>query len=210
MILTSQPYPGQANDGHVLDGGVGGEKVLDLHGVEVLAAHHDDVFLAVDQPVEAVLVLARHVAGVQPAVDEGLGRGRGVLVVALHEAGALDAELADLAGRDLGAILAHDPAAPAVTGHADRAHVVDVLQAEVHAARTDGFAQTVVRVVLVIREILLPTVNQTLRNRLCADVHQPPLRKLVVLQMDSAIVQCLQNVQCPRHQQPDNGAVSLS
>ena len=38
-----QPLVGQADDGHVVDLGVGGQEVLNLHRVQVLAAGDDDV-----------------------------------------------------------------------------------------------------------------------------------------------------------------------
>ena len=45
----AQALVGQADDGHVVDLGIGGEEVLDLNGVEVLAAGDDDVLLPVYQ-----------------------------------------------------------------------------------------------------------------------------------------------------------------
>ena len=52
--------------------GVGLDGVLDLLGGDVLAAAADDVLLAVDEIEKAVVVEASHVAGVEPAVLEGL------------------------------------------------------------------------------------------------------------------------------------------
>ena len=64
--------------------------ILDLHGIDVLAAADDDVFLAVDEPDEAVLVLACHIAREQPAVLDGFVGRIGVVVVADHDTRALD------------------------------------------------------------------------------------------------------------------------
>src|ERR1019366_5800626 len=54
------------------------------------AVHHID---------EAVLVDAPDVAGVVPAVNEGRRGGLGLLPIAFHDIGAIDADLADLADR---------------------------------------------------------------------------------------------------------------
>ena len=51
------------------------EDVLDLRRVDVLAAADDHVLLAPHDVDESLLVLAHHVAGVEPAAAEGLGRG---------------------------------------------------------------------------------------------------------------------------------------
>ena len=202
----AQALVGDADDGDVLDGGVAHEVVLDLDGVDVLAAHDDDVLLSVDEPVEAVLVLARHVAGVEPAVDQGLGGGSGVFVVAVHEAGALDAQLADLASLHLGALLVDDLALPAVAGHADGAHVVDVVHAEVDAARAHGLREAVVGVVLLVGEDRKPALDQALGHGLGADVHEAPLVEAVVGQVHAALLDGDEDVLGPGHEQPHDGA----
>ena len=201
----SQALVGQADDGHVLDRVVGGEEVLDLDGVEVLAAHHDDVLLAVHEPIEAVGVLACHVARPQPAVHQGLGRLLGVAVVALHEAGTLDAQLADLALADLGAVLVDDLGLPAPARLADGAHVVDVADTQVHAAGTRRLGEAVIGVVLLVGEVVQPALDQALGHRLRADVHEAPLVQVVVLEPQLAALDRRQDVLHPRHEQPDDG-----
>src|SRR5690349_3787704 len=86
VCLHLLPEPGvrDADDGGFGDGRVGVQDVLDLAGVDVVAAADDEVLLAVDDEHEAVLVDEAEVAGVQPAVDDGLGGGRRVVVVAAH------------------------------------------------------------------------------------------------------------------------------
>ena len=54
------------------------------------------------------------------------------------------------------------------------------------------------------REVGLPAADERRRHRLRADVHQPPLRQLVVLDFEVAAVERVQNVLRPRHEQPDN------
>ena len=71
----AEPLIRQADDRDVADQRAGPDKVLDLDGVEVFAAGDDDVLLPVDEVVKALLVLDRHIAGVEPAVPEDLGGG---------------------------------------------------------------------------------------------------------------------------------------
>ena len=87
--------------------------------------------------------------------------------------------------------------------------MVDVLDSEVHGTRSDGFAEAVVGVVVVLREDGLPALDEAGRDRLRADVHQTPLVELVVLQLDVAAVDGVQDVLRPRHEQPDDRAVFL-
>src|SRR3954468_7997180 len=64
-----------ADDSNLHDAGMGGEGVLHLDRVDVLAAGHDHVVDAVDELEVAVLVESAEVAGEVPAVAEHL-RGR--------------------------------------------------------------------------------------------------------------------------------------
>ena len=62
---------GTADDGGFGDLGVGDERGLDLHGAEAVAADVDDVVDAAHEPVVAVGVAARAVAGEVAAGDLG-------------------------------------------------------------------------------------------------------------------------------------------
>ena len=181
------------------------QEVLDLHGIQVLAAGDDDVLLAVNQEIEAFLVLLRHVARVQPAVLEDLCRSFRIMVVTFHNAGALHAQFAHGALLHFLIVFVHDLALPAEARHADGAHLADVLQPQVHAARTRGFRQTVVRIIFMMWEILQPMADERRRHRLRADVHQAPLGELIMLGFDVAAVEGRQNVLGPGNQQPDDG-----
>jgi len=86
---------------------------------------------------------------------------------------------------------------------------VDVLDAQVDAARADGLGQAVIGVVGVIGEILLPALYQAGRHRLGADVHQPPLVEIVVLKAHVPVLYRVQDVLCPGHQEPDDGDLLL-
>src|SRR4051794_36358331 len=84
---------------------------LDLERGDVLTAPADRVLHAIDEEKLAVLAHAEGIAGVEPAVAPGAGRGFGVLVVAVvhrpRPVGAHD-QLADLAGRHLAVVLVDD------------------------------------------------------------------------------------------------------
>src|SRR5690606_25131090 len=80
------------------------ELALDHLRGDVFAAGRDDqVFFAIGDAKEVAGLLA-DITGVEPAVlVEGLGRGFGVLVVALEHVAAAHADLAVLGDLDLGA-----------------------------------------------------------------------------------------------------------
>ena len=51
-----------------MNGIVRADEILNLYRIEVLAAADNYVFLAVNQIIEAVLILHRHVSGKKPAI----------------------------------------------------------------------------------------------------------------------------------------------
>ena len=93
-----------ADHGRLGDLGQLVDHVLHLGRVDVLAARDVHVLDAVDDVVVAVLVAHRDVAGVQPAVHDALRGHFGQLPVAGRDAGALDQQLAALAGRQVAAL----------------------------------------------------------------------------------------------------------
>ena len=203
----AEPFVRQADDGDVFDMVVLAEEVLDLDGIEVLAARDDDILLAVDKIDESVLRLLRHVACEEPSVLQDFARGLFILVIAFHDAVALEGQFADFAAFDRLVIFVDDFRLPAIACDADGADVVDVFNAEMDGARADGFAEAVVRVVVVMGEDLLPAFDEAGRHGLRADVHEPPLVKLVVGQFDFAAVDGVENVLRPWDEQPDNRAL---
>ena len=80
---------------------------------------------------------------------------------------------------------------------------------QVDAAGADGFAEAVIGVILVMGEIFHPPLDEHGRHRLGADVHEPPLIQLVVLQLHVPAVQSVQDVLGPGDQQPHDGALLL-
>ncbi len=99
---------GQPDDGAVLDGGVGQQRLLDLGGVHVEAAGDDHVLGAVHDEQVVLPVEVADVAGVEPAEPEGLHGGLRILVVAGHDQGAAGHDLAALPGAEQAAAVVHD------------------------------------------------------------------------------------------------------
>src|SRR5215472_14950767 len=62
------------------------ESLLHFEGRNVLAAAHNDVFLAINNEEVAVFVPSGHVAGVKPPTAQRFGRGFGLLPVAFEDA----------------------------------------------------------------------------------------------------------------------------
>ena len=141
----AQTLVGQADDSDVIDGLKGVQEVFDLNRVDILTAGDDDILLAVYKVVETVLVLHGHVAGVEPAVivQNFLGSS-GIVVVADHDAGALDSKFADFTLLDGIAVFVHNAALPLVTGDADCTDFVDIFHTEVYAAGSEGLGEAVV------------------------------------------------------------------
>ena len=88
-----------ADDRRLGDVGVLVERSLDLGGVDVLAAADDDVLQPVDHVQVAVVVEPAEIAGVEPAVGEGLGGLLRQVEVPADDRRALQPDLADLARR---------------------------------------------------------------------------------------------------------------
>ncbi len=195
---------GQPDHRRILDRFMRAQKVFDLHRINVLSARDNDIFLAVHQIDKAVFIHLRHVAREQPAVFQDFGRGFGIVVVTLHHAVPFDAKLAHIALLHGVAVFIHNPDFPPVAGLSDRADFVDVFHAQMNAARTDGFRQAVVGVVVVVWKMFFPAFDQTGRHRLRADVHQPPLVELIIFRLNVSPLDGVQNVLRPRHQKPDN------
>ena len=90
-----------------------------------------------------------------------------------------------------------------------RAHFADVLHSEVHASGTYALAQPVIRVVIVPRKHFLPPLYEGGRHGLCADMHKPPPRKVVIGEVYLPAVYRVEYVLRPRHEQPDYGHLFL-
>ena len=108
--------------------------------------------------------------------------------------------------RHLVVIIVNDLALPAVARNADRTDLVIMADTQMNTSGAGRFGKTVVGVILMIREVVLPVLNQGRRHRLCTDVHKPPLIQLIILQLHIARIERIQNILSPRHKKPDNGA----
>src|SRR5690606_19982580 len=80
------------------------QRVFDFPRINVFAAGNDHVFLAVDQMQHAVLVEHAHVAGVDPAVANGVGGGDVIVPVAAEHRGAARDDFARHARRTVVAV----------------------------------------------------------------------------------------------------------
>src|SRR5690606_22387956 len=104
-----QPLPEllvrNADDGGLLDGGMGGEEVLDLAGVDVLPAGHDHVVGAAVDVQPAALVEVAEVADRHQPADLLLAAPAGV---AAEPGRGVDEDAAGRAGRHGPAVVAED------------------------------------------------------------------------------------------------------
>ena len=73
------------------------------------------------------------------------------MIITLHNAGALHRKFSDFALCYIVMVLIHDSGLPAEACLADGADFVDILNAEMYAARSDGFGKSVVGIVFVMR-----------------------------------------------------------
>src|SRR5690606_39319411 len=87
----------------------GGQNGLDLLGIDVLPTADDHVLDPVHDGEIAVFVETADIAGVQPAVDDGLGGFLRPVQIAAHHRRSGDDDLTVLAGRQGRTVGAHDP-----------------------------------------------------------------------------------------------------
>jgi hypothetical protein len=105
------------------------------------------------------------------------------------------------------ALFVNDLSLPKVTRLTDSTDLVLVLNTEVNTAGTDGLGKTVVGVISVMGEYVLPTTDKAGRNGLSTDVHKSPLRETVFRKIDSAVVDSVKNILCPRNEKPNDGTL---
>ncbi len=84
------------------------QRLLDLPGIDVLAAGDDHVLLAIDHEHEILVVEVAEVAGMHPAIAQGRHRRRGIVPIAVHQARTAHQDLADLAGGGIAPIRPRD------------------------------------------------------------------------------------------------------
>ena len=133
----SESRVGKSDNRNVLNRVVCSQEVLNLNRIDVLSAGDDNVLFAVYKVDKSVLVAFSHIAGIQPAVTvKNLVGSLSVLVVALHNARALNRKLANAVAHFV-ALGIDNLNLPAVTGYADCAYLMSVFYSEVNAARAD-------------------------------------------------------------------------
>ena len=140
----AQALIGQAKYRRLTDIRVAVDGRLDLQAADVLASANNDFLDAIDNIKKAVLVQVAHVAGVEPAFDESLGGGLGLIPVAHHVGWRLDTYLAPLARGQWLAVLAHYPELGYRRHNATGAvWIGDIECAGVYRAQGIGFGQAV-------------------------------------------------------------------
>ena len=130
-----------------------------------------------------------------------------ISVVTGHDAWSFDRKFSGLALFYRLALFIDTLSFPSISGFTDRTDFIDIIHAKMYTSRPDGFAQTIVRVVLVMREVFFPVFDQAWWYRLCTDMHQSPLVQIIICNIQFLIVQCKQKILRPRNQQPYNSTV---
>src|SRR5277367_4747660 len=124
------------------DGGMLVQRLLHLSRVYVVSPANDEIFLAVDDVVEAILVDATDVTRAEPAILDGrLGR-IGQVPVALHHIVPADLNLAGGCDRHVVAVVIDDPHLDAIDGRADGSDLANPV-GTVEAHRRRRFRQAV-------------------------------------------------------------------
>src|SRR5258705_8305120 len=111
------------------------DDVLHFHGIDVLAAGNDHVLHAIDQIDITFVVHVAAVAGVHPAVDDGVGGFFRLFPVAHHDVLAAHRDFADHAGCDRFAVGIDDPDLAA-----DRGAATGALPGILRGVRADGLS----------------------------------------------------------------------
>ena len=112
---------------------------FNLNGVNVFAAAYDNILFAVNQGDKSILVFYSHIAGIEPVAFKDFVGSIGIFIIAFHNAGALNAELADLSLRNLFIVFIHNFGFPHIAGYADGADFFRVFYAKVNTAGPKGF-----------------------------------------------------------------------
>ena len=121
----------------------------------------------------------------------------------------MDNKFSHIPLRHLCTLLVYDLCLPVVARLSDSPHLMYILHAKMHTARAYGFAQAIVCVILMMRKMLFPSLDQAGRNRLGPNVHQAPLLKQIMVHIHFAGVDGIQKILRPWHQKPDDGTLFL-
>src|SRR5690606_24091784 len=136
-------YPvGATDDGGFEHAVHGGQNGLDLLGIDVLPTADDHVLDPVHDGEIAVFVETADIAGVQPAVDDGLGGFLRPVQIAAHHRRSGDDDLTVLAGRQERTVGAHDPDLLSRQCGADGADLADPVH-RIAGGGTGGLGESV-------------------------------------------------------------------
>ena len=132
------------------------EEVLDLYRIKVFTAADNNVFFTVNKVNKTVLIFLSHITCIKPAVLQCFGSSLFVTVVALHNSGTFDKELANLSALDFFSVFISYSYFPAEACFSDGTDFVYILDTKMYTARSDRFAETVICVILMLRKYLFP------------------------------------------------------
>ena len=156
-----------------------------------------------------VFIHARHISRVKPAVFYDFVRRFRIFIVAEHNAWAMDNEFAHISLCNFPALLVYNLCFPVIARFPDGSHFMYILHAQMYTAGTYGFTQPIVGVIQMMWEMFFPALDQTGRNRLGSDVHQPPLLQQIMLHIHFPGIDGVQKILRPWHQKPHNGTLFL-
>lgn len=155
-------------------------------------------------------VLAGHIARPRPVTVQDLRGGLRVFIIAFHDAGTLGGQ----ARRSRGATSCPCSSMMRVPGNARPCRWRRSFRCCVHTqnGRSRGQWTRTGRSSCrraQAREIFEPALDKARRHGLRADVHEPPLVEQVVVKIDAAGLDRVENVLRPGHEQPDDRAFFL-
>ncbi|MNM90031.1 hypothetical protein D3C81_1022770 [compost metagenome] len=111
-----------ADNGGLRDSRMARQRVLHLGRIDVLAAADDHVLEAVDQEDKAFFVHVAAVAGMHPAIADGLGGGFRLVPVSKHDVGSAHHDLPGRTPWDFAVLLVDDTNFDRCRSAADRAN----------------------------------------------------------------------------------------
>ena len=169
----AQAFIRQADYRNVLDCLMRAQEIFNLYRIQILTAADNDILFPVYQEDKSVLILLRHISRIEPSILQRFFRRLLIMVIAGHHARTLKKQFPHAPRLYVSSILIHNSGLPPISGFTNSSHFMDILYAKMYRAWSDRFAQTIISVILMMRKICFPALNQTWRNRLGADVHQP-------------------------------------
>ena len=158
--LLAQPGVGHAIDGSLVHRWVLVDCGFDLDAVNVFAAAQDHVLCPIAHVDETLIVDAANIAGAQPSVLHGFCRGFGTVPVFRDQHGALEPDLAGLAGGEFLTVGVGDPNSHDWYTLAGRRWVLDEHRASVLWAVRIGLGHAITQTRAAVGEVIFDALHQ--------------------------------------------------